>query len=123
MTSSRLFWLACSILLSASISVAQTPQRGGRGGRGGGGGGGNTFPAQQRALADAATIERGKTLFSIHCSGCHGPDLRGGDAGGPNLLRSQIILNDQHGELIRPIVYGSRKPAMAPINIPETDVT
>ena len=107
MTLSRTLCVACSVLFAASIALGQTPpgapQRGGRGGRGGRGND-NTFPAQQRALSDAATVERGKTLFSIHCSGCHGPDLRGGDAGGPNLLRSQVVLNDQHGELIRPIV-------------------
>ena len=28
--------------------------------------------------------------------------------GGPNLLRSQVVLSDQHGELILPIVHGAR---------------
>ena len=46
------------------------------------------FPAQQRPLADPAVIEHGKTLYGIHCRLCHGPDLRGGDMGGVNLLRS-----------------------------------
>ena len=75
-------------------------------GRGGGqrGGGRATFPAQQRTLADAAIIARGKTLYEINCRACHGADLRGGDIGGPNLLRSQLVLNDQHGELILPVV-------------------
>jgi cytochrome c oxidase cbb3-type subunit 3 len=35
--------------------------------------------------------------------------LRGGDLGGPNLLRSQVALSDQDGELIVPIIQGSRK--------------
>ncbi len=35
---------------------------------------------------------------------CHGADLRGGDQGGPNLLRSTIVLNDVAGELIGEIV-------------------
>src|SRR5207302_1952904 len=34
---------------------------------------------------------------------CHGSDARGGE-GGPNLIRSQLILNDQKGELIAPVV-------------------
>ena len=43
--------------------------------------------------------------------------------GGPNLLRSQAVLDDQHGELIRPIVYGSRQSAgMNAVDIPEADV-
>ena len=28
------------------------------------------------------------------------PDLRGGDMGGPNLLRSDVMLNDENGELL-----------------------
>jgi cytochrome c oxidase cbb3-type subunit 3 len=98
----------------------------GQGGRGGRGGAPATFPAQQRELADAATIARGRTLYEINCRACHGPDLRGGDAGGPNLLRSQIALNDQHGELIFPIVQTGRQtpgmPAMPPLGLPQPDV-
>ena len=80
------------------------------------GGGRATFPAQQRSLADAATIARGKTLYEINCRACHGGDLRGGDIGGPNLLRSQLVLNDQHGELIVPVVKNGRQnPGMPPM--------
>ena len=75
-----------------------------------------TFPAQQRALADAAVIERGNTLYGIHCRLCHGPDLRGGDMGGVNLLRSALVLNDQDGEQIGPVVTQGRfPPGMAPM--------
>ena len=42
------------------------------------------------------------------CAACHGADLRGGATGGPNLLRSQVVLSDQKGELILPIVHGAR---------------
>ena len=80
------------------------------------GGGRATFPAQQRTLADAATIARGKTLYEINCRACHGGDLRGGDIGGPNLLRSQLVLNDQHGELLVPLVKtGRQNPGMPPM--------
>jgi cytochrome c oxidase cbb3-type subunit 3 len=37
-------------------------------------------------------IERGTTLYGINCRLCHGADLRGGDLGGINLLRSQLVL-------------------------------
>jgi cytochrome c oxidase cbb3-type subunit 3 len=73
-----------------------------------------TFPAQQRPPGDPALIARGKTLYSISCQGCHGADLRGGDLGGPNLLRSQVVLSDQDGELILPIVLGAREAAGMP---------
>jgi cytochrome c oxidase cbb3-type subunit III len=80
----------------------------GRGGRGGGRGPA-VFPAQQRPPGDPALIERGKGIYSITCSGCHGADLRGGGTGGPNLLRSPVVLMDQAGELIAPIIHGERK--------------
>jgi cytochrome c oxidase cbb3-type subunit 3 len=104
---------------SAPPPAAQPPAGGGRQGRG-------TFPAQQRALADAAVIERGNTLYGINCRLCHGPDLRGGDLGGINLLRSQLVLNDQDGELIYPVVHNGRNnpgvPMMPPLPLPEADV-
>ncbi len=68
-----------------------------------------TFPAQQRPPGDPAMIARGKTLYTISCQACHGVDLRGGDLGGPNLLRSQVVLSDRDGELILPIVQGARQ--------------
>jgi cytochrome c oxidase cbb3-type subunit 3 len=100
---------------------AETPATGGpgaQGGRGGGGGGGRRaggfVPGQQRPPGDPAQIARGKALYGIHCTGCHGADLRGGDMGGPNLLRSQVALSDRSGELILPIVQGSRQNAGMP---------
>jgi cytochrome c oxidase cbb3-type subunit 3 len=95
------------------------------GGRGQGRGGGRpaVFPAQQRPPGDPALIERGKTLYAVTCSACHGVDLRGGQLGGPNLLRSQLMLNDQQGELLLPVIRGSRaEKGMPPMNLPEDDV-
>lgn len=77
-----------------------------------------TFPAQQRAAGDPALIARGNTLYSSFCRGCHGVDLRGGDLGGPNLLRSQLVLNDQAGEVIGPIVRNGRVPAGGGVAMP-----
>jgi cytochrome c oxidase cbb3-type subunit 3 len=83
------------------------------------------FPAQQRPLADAAIVARGKTLYEIHCRSCHGGDLRGGELGGPNLVRSAIALNDKAGELIYPLIRDGRRPPgmspMPPISISEDD--
>jgi len=70
---------------------------------------GGFVPGQQRPSGDPAQIARGKALYGIDCTGCHGADLRGGDLGGPNLLRSQLALSDQDGELILPIIQGSRQ--------------
>jgi cytochrome c oxidase cbb3-type subunit III len=88
------------------------PSPGARGGRGQVA----TFPAQQRPPGDPALIARGKSLFEVNCRLCHGADLRGGDMGGVNLLRSDLVLRDQHGELILPVVHGGRtNPGMPPM--------
>lgn len=104
----------------------QTPPGAPPGPGGRGQGRGATFPAQQRLPGDPAVIARGKTLYEINCRACHGVDLRGGDIGGPNLLRSQLVLNDQHGELILPVVKNGRMnpgmPVMPPMPLPDDDV-
>jgi len=83
-----------------------------------------TFPAQQRPPGDPAVIARGKTLYDATCAFCHGRDLRGGENGGPNLLRSEVTLTDKAGEQILPIVRGSRaEKGMPPIEMSEADVT
>lgn len=90
-------------------------------GRGRGRGPG-VFPAMQRPPADPAVIERGKAIFSGACSACHGPDARGGQLGGPNLLRSQLVLADQDGEQIMPVIQNGRpERGMPPIPIPADD--
>jgi mono/diheme cytochrome c family protein len=81
-------------------AFAQTPP----GGRGGGPRP-PAFPAH--APADAAAIERGKAVYGVNCNFCHGSDARGGE-GGPNLLRSDIVLNDDKGERIAPVVQNGR---------------
>jgi cytochrome c oxidase cbb3-type subunit III len=118
--------LAAACLLGLTIGVAPRamaqglppntePPAGGiptppvQGGRRGG-----LVPGQQRPPGDPVQIARGKILFGVSCTGCHGADLRGGDMGGPNLLRSQLALSDHDGELIVPIIQGSRQSAGMP---------
>jgi cytochrome c oxidase cbb3-type subunit III len=82
-----------------------------------------TFPAQQRPPGDPVLIERGRGIYTVNCTACHGADLRGGQLGGPNLLRSLVVLNDQKGELILPIIRGSRaERGMPPLPLPDNDV-
>ncbi len=100
------------MLLFVGVAFAQAPApppardaAGGRGGRGGRAGRGGGFAAAypQRPPADPAVVERGKAIYGVNCAFCHGSDARGGE-GGPNLIRSQVLLNDQNGELVAPIV-------------------
>lgn len=60
-----------------------------------------------RPPADPAVLDRGKALYGVHCNFCHGSDARGGE-GGPNLLRSEIVLNDRNGELMAPVILNGR---------------
>ena len=62
------------------------------------------YDAFQRPPGDPEVIQRGQALYGLHCRACHGIDLRGGDLGGPNLLRSQLVLRDLEGELIWPVI-------------------
>jgi cytochrome c oxidase cbb3-type subunit III len=83
-----------------------------------------TFPQQTRKLASSDVLARGKGLYSVNCSACHGADLRGGDQGGPNLLRSLTALSDQRGELISPIIHGARQDkGMPAFNLSDADST
>jgi cytochrome c oxidase cbb3-type subunit 3 len=63
------------------------------------------FPT--RPTASPAVLASGKATYSVNCGFCHGSDAGGGSVG-PNLLRSEVVLQDKRGELIAPIVHGSR---------------
>jgi cytochrome c oxidase cbb3-type subunit III len=98
-----------------SAAPTSPPAGGGRQGRGNA-----VFLQQQRPPGDPAVIERGRALYSVTCSACHGVDARGGQLGGPNLLRSQLVLADQDGEAIIPVIQSGRPekgmPPMSQIN-------
>lgn len=134
-------FVAIPAALVAQAQPAGTPSQGATqaeapGGRGGaqgrgdaqGRGRGPNFPQQQRPLADSAVLARGKGLYDSTCSACHGIDLRGGQQGGPNLLRSQTLLSDKAGELVLPIVRGGRPtppagmPPMPAFPLPDADI-
>jgi mono/diheme cytochrome c family protein len=57
---------------------------------------------------DAATIERGKSAFVAQCGFCHGANAKGGE-GGPDLIRSVPVIDDENGNLIGPIIQGARQ--------------
>jgi len=65
----------------------------------------NAFP--QHTPSDPAMVERGQAIYGVNCQFCHGGDARGGE-GGPNLLRSELVLKDQDGELMGPVIQNGR---------------
>ena len=91
------------VLIVALSAWAQPPRRPG-----------GFVPGQKRPDGDPAQIARGNGIYGISCRACHGADLRGGDMGGPNLLRSQISLSDLDGEKIVPIIQGSLQSSGMP---------
>jgi cytochrome c oxidase cbb3-type subunit 3 len=97
--------VAAVLVTTLSLDAQQPPPAQGGGGRGAGGGQSAAFP--QRQPADPAVLEHGKALYTANCAFCHGADARGGDSG-PSLLRSPIVLDDQHGEGIAPVVQAGR---------------
>jgi mono/diheme cytochrome c family protein len=75
-----------------------------------------------RPTAPKEVLDRGKTAFSVNCAFCHGSDAGGGSVG-PNLLRSEVVLQDAAGEKIMPIVHGARaEQGMPKIDIPDSSV-
>lgn len=76
---------------------------------------GMMLPAQERGgrthdflglgrTPDPVAAERGKELYLPSCSFCHGAKATGGDTG-PDLLRSAVVLHDDKGELVGPVIH------------------
>jgi cytochrome c oxidase cbb3-type subunit III len=89
------------------------------------GGAAETAPQQRRLVAypdrpkaPQEVLDRGKAIYGVSCAFCHGSDAGGGEIG-PNLLRSGVVLEDQNGELIAPIVHGARVDK----GMPRIDIT
>src|SRR5437660_1671033 len=75
-------YLSLVLLLSIPLTLAAQGQRGN---------------GLQVPTFEPADIERGKNTFFVNCGFCHGGNARGGD-GGPDLIRSVIVLDDEMGK-------------------------
>jgi len=99
---------ALAAILCAPPSAAQGPPR-------------PDYP--EHPPAPPEQVARGEQIFRGNCSFCHGSDARGGEAG-PNLVRDQVVLRDQRGELITPIVQnGIPAQGMPKFALSATDIT
>lgn len=56
---------------------------------------------------DPAAFERGGKVFATFCAGCHGTAGKGGP-GAPDLIRSVLVLDDEKGILIAPVIREGR---------------
>jgi cytochrome c oxidase cbb3-type subunit 3 len=84
----------------------------------GGGGQFGVIAYPDRPTAPKDVLDRGKAAYSVNCSFCHGSDAGGGSVG-PNLHRSEVVLQDKQGELLLPIVQG----ALVSRGMPKIDVS
>jgi cytochrome c oxidase cbb3-type subunit III len=99
--------------LPAQEDTPPAGRGGGRGGRGGGGRGGTTREFLGLGPApDQAAAKKGEPLYKQNCGTCHGETARG--AQGPNLVRSVVVLHDEKGEEIGPVVKNGRPQAGMP---------
>jgi mono/diheme cytochrome c family protein len=100
--------LACLLAAVALPLLAQDNVPAGRaGGRAAGGGRGNTRDFLGLGTPpDAAAAERGEKLYVPTCGFCHGDKARGAE--GPNLVRSEVVLHDEKGDLIGPFLTKGR---------------
>jgi mono/diheme cytochrome c family protein len=94
------------VLLLAPAVIWLPAQEPALGGRGGGGEKGITA-AIAGAKEDPAAFERGGKLYTTNCAGCHGATGRGGP-GAPDLIRSVLVLDDEKGILIAPVLRDGR---------------
>jgi mono/diheme cytochrome c family protein len=96
-----------AVAMAALAMAQQQPQNQAPPAGQGRGGGGRPEAYPQHPPGDPAAIDRGKATFGVQCSFCHGSDARGGE-GGPNLIRAEIVMRDQNGETIAPVVQNGR---------------
>jgi mono/diheme cytochrome c family protein len=59
------------------------------------------------AKYDSTSVERGRTTFVAACGFCHGANAKGGEKG-PDLLRSVLVLDDENGKAIGPVIIRGR---------------
>src|SRR5215472_1173512 len=91
---------ALCLIVAAFQAAAQEdfPPAGGRGGRGG-----NIREFLGLGAApDREAATRGEKLYTANCAFCHGDKARGAE--GPNLVRSVVVLHDEKGETIGPVL-------------------
>lgn len=61
---------------------------------------------------DPVAAKLGEPVYKQNCGGCHGETGRGSQ--GPNLVRSTLVLHDEKGETIGPVIKAGRPQAGMP---------
>jgi mono/diheme cytochrome c family protein len=100
------YWKLLALIFVPCL-IAQEPAftPGGRGGPNQGDKG--ITAAIAGAKEDPAAFERGAKAYAANCGGCHGATGRG-SVGAPDLVRSLLVLDDEKGILIAPVLRNGR---------------
>lgn len=67
----------------------------------------STAAAIAGSKEDPAAVARGNKAYLANCAGCHGVAAKGGP-GAPDLIRSVLVLDDEKGILIAPVLREGR---------------
>ncbi|MDP9170919.1 MAG: cytochrome c [Acidobacteriota bacterium] len=110
----RIACFAILLLGVAALSAAQEPEItvGGKASIGG------SAAAIAGSKENPEAVARGGKLFEANCSGCHGLTAKGTNRA-PDLIRSLLVLDDEKGILIAPVIHNGR-PAKG---MPKFDLT
>lgn len=110
MHSWKLITLSLTLILAPALYItAQEPAA--RPGRGGADKG--ITAAIAGSKESPAAFERGAKAYTQYCAGCHGATGRG-SVGAPDLIRSILVLDDEKGILIAPVLRDGRPDAGMP---------
>ena len=100
-------FLVCVTLLSGGVILAQNAH---------GGAAGQSKPRRSEfntreflglgRAPDPISAARGAQLYAANCAFCHGEKANGAE--GPDLVRSRVVLHDEQGELVGPVVHQGR---------------
>ncbi|MBO0857648.1 MAG: c-type cytochrome [Chloracidobacterium sp.] len=96
--------LFCGVFVSAA-TLAQLNAQEPTGGGGRRGGSVREFLGLGPA-PDPAAAKKGEPIYLENCSGCHGKDGRGAQA--PGLTRMELVLHDEKGEKLAPVLKEGR---------------
>ena len=72
---------------------------------------------------DPQAVERGQAVFVAKCGGCHGNTAKGTNKA-PDLVRSLLMLDDEKGLLVGPVIRNGRpEKGMPKLNLTEEQIS
>jgi mono/diheme cytochrome c family protein len=123
MRHSRLIRFEVLLVFAAACAWSQEPPAAGAGQARPGGDDTVSAAALSGSKQDPAAVERGGKVFAQSCAGCHGVAAKGGP-GAPDLVRSLLVLDDDKGSLIAPVVREGRPDkGMPKLNLSEAQIS